>query len=452
MKKRILSVLTAAVMIFSLLPSAILAEENHVWDGQKKSEPPLSDDGVYLISDGAQLAWLAEKVNDTANSGQSYNAKLTNDIDLGEKAWTPIGTSATIAYSGIFDGNGYAVKNLNASGTSNVALFGYIQGGTIKNLSVYGSVSGTGNNLAGIAGIISSVKIENCANYASVLCTSTGSRLKTCTGGIVGYVYGTSVIKDCLNAAAVSGQSAVGGIAGKAAKSTDSSPCSLTIINCYNSASVTGKSSNIGGIVGYIQNDGDSVSNCYNIGNVSTKDSSSTFIGSIVGRRISGTETINSCYYLNGTAAIGIANDSEDNDAPMRKESAEMLSNSFLTLLGSAFVKDTGNINGGYPILAWQAKETPAVGLRVTDNTLAVTSNTLTGSVTIAASGDCTADILLAVYASDGTLKYTNIQPLENSSAVFSNISVNGGSTAAAFAWDSVNTMKPCADSINITY
>lgn len=437
MKKRILSVLTAAVMIFSLLPSAILAEENNVWDGQTKSEPPLSDDGVYLISDGAQLAWLAEKVNDTANSGQSYNAKLTNDIDLGEKVWTPIGTSATIAYSGIFDGNGYAVKNLNASG-ANSGLFGCISG-TVKNLSVYGSVSGT-NHAGGITGRINNGIIESCANHAEVNATGKSG----CIGGIAGIVQGNSSIQSCFNDANISGKITVGGIAGK----SDSS-ASLSITNCYNTAVITCSGSNDGGIVGYIQNEGDSVSNCYNIGIISSK---SSWAGSIVGRRISGTETINSCYYLNGTAAIGIANDSEDNDAPMRKESAEMLSDSFLTLLGSAFVKDTGNINGGYPILAWQAKETPAVGLRVTDNTLAVTSNTLTGSVTIAASGDCTADILLAVYASDGTLKYTDIQPLENNSAVFSNISVNGGSTAAAFAWDSVNTMKPCADSINITY
>ena len=226
---------------------------------------------------------------------------------------------------------------------------------------------------------------------------------------------------------------------------------SLSIANCYNAAVITCSGSNNGGIVGYIQNEGDSVSNCYNIGIISSQ---SPLAGSIVGNRVSDAVTVNSCYYLNSTAAIGIANDSEENDAPMRKESAEMLSDSFLTLLGSAFVKDAENINGGYPILAWQANEIPSAKLSVTDNTLTVTDGVLTGSVTITSSVDCTADIILAVYAADGTLKYTDIQTLENCAAVFSDIivnDINSEYTASAFAWDSINTMKPYAGCINIT-
>lgn len=56
--------------------------DNPVWDGSTKTEP-CTKDGDYIIDNAAKLAWYS------ANYSKG-NAKLTADIDLGGKLWTPI--------------------------------------------------------------------------------------------------------------------------------------------------------------------------------------------------------------------------------------------------------------------------------------------------------------------------------------------------------------------------
>ena len=63
------------------------------------------------------------------------NYILMNDLDLGGMEWTPIGTSGS-AFTGTFDGNGYAISNFKITGDVEYAgLFGYNKG-TIQNLGV----------------------------------------------------------------------------------------------------------------------------------------------------------------------------------------------------------------------------------------------------------------------------------------------------------------------------
>ena len=62
---------------------------------------------------------------------------LTTDIDLGDStnglSQTPIGNTVT-PFTGTFDGAGYEISGINLVGETYVALFGYVNGGTIKNL------------------------------------------------------------------------------------------------------------------------------------------------------------------------------------------------------------------------------------------------------------------------------------------------------------------------------
>ena len=167
MKKRILSMFLALVMVFGLLPAPAIAADTVTtissaedfaamkYNGNYKltkdiiTEPAIVGD-VYQITSGRELAWLAQEVN--AGRGASYNAVLCNDIDLGNENWMPIGKTSSYPYKGIFDGQGYEIKNLKIySDSSNQALFGYVNGGTVKNLTVSGSVKG-GNSTAGIIG------------------------------------------------------------------------------------------------------------------------------------------------------------------------------------------------------------------------------------------------------------------------------------------------------------
>ena len=120
----------------------------YVWDGTEMTEPQVSEDNdnIYEIEYASELAWLQAAVNGTLETAarttveaQDFKGKtfvLTQDIDLGGKEWTPIGSSSHI-FKGTFDGQGHTVKNLKVSGyNSNVGLFGVTHDGEIKNLTV----------------------------------------------------------------------------------------------------------------------------------------------------------------------------------------------------------------------------------------------------------------------------------------------------------------------------
>ena len=67
------------------------------WDGTTVTEVTASED-VYEVSSAAQLARVAGQVNG-GDSFSGKTVKLTADIDLNGKEWTPIG-QATVAEDG----------------------------------------------------------------------------------------------------------------------------------------------------------------------------------------------------------------------------------------------------------------------------------------------------------------------------------------------------------------
>ena len=178
MKKRLLSLALAFVLAFSLLPTAAFAAEEPKLQGSGTEADP------YLIGTAAELEWfrdLVNRSNDTDNHRDAC-AKLTENITLtGE--WTPISNKSAIAsaYSGTFDGDKHTISGLSGSN----GLFGFVNGATIKNLKVEGTISGASANVGGIVGKTQTgTKIENCAFTGSVSSTSTGNTAGV--GGIVG--------------------------------------------------------------------------------------------------------------------------------------------------------------------------------------------------------------------------------------------------------------------------
>ena len=85
----------------------------------------------YVISSADELSIFRDLVNSGNDAGFSIAAfKLSSDIDLDSKEWTPIGTNEH-PFSGVFDGNGHTISNLviNSSGSYN-GLFGKVVGVT----------------------------------------------------------------------------------------------------------------------------------------------------------------------------------------------------------------------------------------------------------------------------------------------------------------------------------
>lgn len=214
----------------------------------------------YQISTAEGLKWFRDKVNNAKNAANNIEdtkicAELTKDIDLSGEAWTPIGIggafyAGTPPYSGTFDGKGHTIKNLSIDSSAHyVGLFGYVYGGTIRNLTVSGSVKGS-KHTGGIAGAANGGTFENCANQ----CAVQGGT----TGGIIGFATeeGTLIVRDCYNVGSITTTTgnSVGGIIGQCINTSG------TIRNCYNAGTVTGTAS-VGAIIG--NSVSDRIYNCY---------------------------------------------------------------------------------------------------------------------------------------------------------------------------------------------
>lgn len=214
---------------------SLLNDENgtDVWDGttaKKFAGGDGSKDNPYQISTGAELAWLAAQVND-GNDFSTKTVTLTNNIDLNNKAWTPIGNSDSV-FAGTFDGNGHTISGLyiNITGSYSSAkkgclyqgLFGYVEDGAVQNLIVTGSVT-IGNEksvnvsyIGGIVGINDGGKVQNCGFYGTI--SAKKKDAKDCTkdnGGVVGKGKATNCWYFCTDIESASSLGVCGGYANK---------------------------------------------------------------------------------------------------------------------------------------------------------------------------------------------------------------------------------------------
>lgn len=150
-----------------------------------------TNDNTFYISTAAQLAGLAQLVNN-GNNFSTKNITLKADIKLNNDAvptsgnqWTPIGTSRN-KFAGTFDGQGYTISGLYINKASTYqGLFGYItKDAVIRNLIVTGKVdAGTQTNVGGIVGAtVNGATVQNCGFYGAV----TAKPGATTTGGVVG--------------------------------------------------------------------------------------------------------------------------------------------------------------------------------------------------------------------------------------------------------------------------
>jgi hypothetical protein len=171
-------------------------------------------------------------------------------------ALPPIGTS-TNKFTGSYDGDGKYITGLNLTSTSAtyLGLFGYIgEGGTVKNMTVTGTVSNGGNQTTGGIAGANQGTIDNCIFNGTV----NGGTSVDQVGGIAGYNFPTGTVINSRNNATITGRTMVGGIAGVN---------NGKIENSFNTGNVTGNSQ-VGGVVGTNSSSGTYVKNCYNTGNV----------------------------------------------------------------------------------------------------------------------------------------------------------------------------------------
>ena len=117
-----------------------------------------------------------------------------------------------------------------------------------------------------------------------------------------------------------------------------------SVESCYNTGSVTGTGSNVGGVVG-LGSQNSELLNSYNIGYVTTSNNNG---GGVIG--FNEATSVSNCYFLENTVNGGNGNSTIDGVEIKSSEELKKLSKT----LGSAFKEDSNNINEGYPILSWQ--------------------------------------------------------------------------------------------------
>ena len=255
------------------------------WQGSGTKNDP------FVISTKSELYGLAEVVNAgttfegqyiilgdniTVNGSEASSYKTTEPA----YAWLPIGrmlTSESFAgFAGVFDGNGHSISGLYAKNSSQsihggtkwyIGLFGAINGGTVKNVSIINSyfegdyhvasvvgmavdttIYGVSTDAIVIAnqghagGVLGTAKnattVEHCWFYGNV--TSKGSF----SGGITSFVSGNGTeIKHCLSTGTVKGTSETGGMVGRIGGN-------LSISDSLVTATVTATGNNNGVITG----------------------------------------------------------------------------------------------------------------------------------------------------------------------------------------------------------
>lgn len=121
----------------------VTLEPSAAWDGQTVTAPEAGDGteaSPYEIENGEQLAWLARTVN-AGNGSTKLYAVLTEDIDLGDGVWTPIGADSH-EFTGRFDGQGHTVSRMKAE-AQYAGLFGVVKDAEIRGVVVQGIAAGT---------------------------------------------------------------------------------------------------------------------------------------------------------------------------------------------------------------------------------------------------------------------------------------------------------------------
>ena len=245
----------------------------------------IESDGSYTVTSADGLMHVADLVN---GGKTDINITLDKNIDLTGKGWTPIGTSFDNSYKGTFDGGGHTITGLTVTTNDQfVGLFGYLnRAGMVKNVVMEG-IQITSNHMFGCTGGVVGYSwgtIENCSVSGSVSGTD-------CVGGVVGSQKAGSII-GCSSSATVKGKHYVGGVAGEKWG---------TMTACYATGNVTleiasQKNNFGGGVVGL--NGGSRVLACYATGNVTSTGSSTgnVHIGGLFGDSYT---TVTACYWKN---------------------------------------------------------------------------------------------------------------------------------------------------------
>ncbi len=200
-------------------------------------------DKTYEISSPDDISEMAKRVNSEIYNELNATYTLTNDIDMSNVKFTPIGVNKSdiryfdernpnyIGFCGIFDGNNFTISNLNYVGESTVP-------NEMGNYFGFFSVLGKGSHVKNLN--IKNANIDYKGEFSNVSAGILAGRMLSATA------------ENCNVSGTVRGISEVGGFAGSTSfydyKIEDRNSCS-EIYNCKADAEVFGENW-VGGFIG----------------------------------------------------------------------------------------------------------------------------------------------------------------------------------------------------------
>lgn len=370
--KRGIALFLALVLILGTLPATAFATGG-VFDEANDG----SAERPFQIADAEDLIAFAEMVNDPDQDQKNACAELLGNIDMTGKNWVSISPQG--GYGGTFNGNNFTIT-IDITADENyadpVALFGFLQRGTVKNLNVAGKLTVTADYandmyfspLVAMLGYRGTV--ENCSSGVEI---NVDFADMFGAAGIVGYVSDEAVISGCSNWGTITATGAdseigVGGIVGWA----DSS---AVLENCYNRAAITvsgDATAYVGGLVGFSASGPAKLVGCYSSAtaedNVYVNPSWAERTGLITWENGMGSDFLGVGNELDGDSAncmsVSEAIDGEGNlyymEYGFRRaqdfETAEQAKDFLNGDSGSAYVL-SDELGDGWPVLAWELEK-----------------------------------------------------------------------------------------------
>ena len=272
--------------------------ENPENPGNPSDEQDPADPNNYQVRTAQDLVNLATLVNEGT---EVKSAMLMNDIDMASVTeWVPIGNAvcpagaadATItgnAWTGVFDGNGYKIKNLKmvantSTAGANYGLFGVLAPGSlVQNFVIDSScsfeVTATASVATGVvAGYVFDATVRDITSHAPMTFKGKAGSVFM-SMALIGQVYCKEngiTIDSCHNTGEINAENTdnleagakayhIAGIVGFA-HALSGAPVMTTVSDCSNSGNMTSATGRTAGIVGAMNRNIQLV-NCENSGN-----------------------------------------------------------------------------------------------------------------------------------------------------------------------------------------
>ncbi len=279
----------------------------------------------YVVSTPAELAFLAKSVNEGTNYEGKYIVQ-TENLDLGNVEWTPIGTKEN-KFSGVYDGKGLEIKNMSITTShANTGLFGYVASTAnneagVANVNLSGTVTvdsvSDNQTIAGLVGYSAGASKDSLVqlinNNVNVTITVSNYNKQPRIGGVVGWIVYTNIdgvtASGTISISDITAAVRAGGIAGQAN--------TVNINNTVNNISMTlattaAQTINAGGFIGMLTRSAAmpaTITNSVNNGDISASGAANDpyVAGFVGGRYVSNAPLdiyIDNCYNTGDITAI----------------------------------------------------------------------------------------------------------------------------------------------------